>query len=150
MTDYKELVNELRTTERICRDRMDGQVMIEAADAIEALQAKVERLTKENKELIEDRPEMEEVNGHWEWRKPNGEVLMPKRDEWISVHEVAGLLAEMFGDDCACNINCIDEWLPDYCEFESKCPEPGGVVCWEQYLKHREHRPNVEVQDGND
>ena len=47
-----------------------------AADASEAL-------LKENKELIEDHPEMVEADGHWEWRKPNGEVLMPKRGKWI-------------------------------------------------------------------
>lgn len=44
MTDYKKLVNELRITERICRPRMDGQVMLDAADAIEALQAEVPKL----------------------------------------------------------------------------------------------------------
>lgn len=32
---YDELVKELRDTERICRDRMDGTVMLQAADAIE-------------------------------------------------------------------------------------------------------------------
>jgi hypothetical protein len=44
--------------------------------------AAIEALLKENKELIEDHPEMVEADGHWEWRKPNGEVLMPKRGEW--------------------------------------------------------------------
>jgi hypothetical protein len=37
MTDYSKLVNELRITKRICRPRMDGQVMLDAADAIEEL-----------------------------------------------------------------------------------------------------------------
>lgn len=41
MTDYTKLVKDLRDTERICRDRMDGQVMLDAADAIEALQAQL-------------------------------------------------------------------------------------------------------------
>lgn len=109
MTDYTELVKDLRDTERICRDRMDGQVMLDAADAIEALQAE-----------------------------------LPKRGEWNN-HEVACLLAEMFGDDCACNLNGIDEWLPQYCEFaETCCPNPVGVACWEQFLKHR---ANMEVQE---
>lgn len=45
MTDYTELVNNLRLTERVCRDRMDGQVMLDAAAAIEALQAEVEKWT---------------------------------------------------------------------------------------------------------
>lgn len=30
---YEELIEELRTTERICRDRMDGEVMLRAAEA---------------------------------------------------------------------------------------------------------------------
>lgn len=37
MTDYSELVKDLRDTERVCRDRMDGQVMLDAAAAIEEL-----------------------------------------------------------------------------------------------------------------
>lgn len=37
MSDYTELCRELRNTERICRDRMDGEVMLKAADAIEQL-----------------------------------------------------------------------------------------------------------------
>lgn len=40
--NYEELVKELRETERICRDRMDGEVMLQAADAIEELQQTVE------------------------------------------------------------------------------------------------------------
>ena len=55
-------------------------------------------------------------------------------------HEVACLLAELFGDTCACNFNGIDEWLPDKCEFLDACPDPGGVTCWEQFLKHRAER----------
>ena len=34
---YEKLIEELRTTERICRDRMDGEFMFRAADAIEEL-----------------------------------------------------------------------------------------------------------------
>lgn len=41
MTDYTKLVAALRDTERVCRDRMDGQVMLDAAAAIEALQAQL-------------------------------------------------------------------------------------------------------------
>lgn len=57
--------------------------------------------------------------------------------EW-NTHEVACLLADVFGDTCACNYNGIDEWLPSVCEFaETECPNPVGVACWEQYAKHR-------------
>jgi hypothetical protein len=52
-------------------------------------------------------------------------------------HEVAEIIAELFGDDCACNFNSIDEWLPFKCELQEACPNPVGVACWEQYLKYR-------------
>ena len=59
--------------------------------------------------------------------------------EWNN-HTVACLLAELFGDTCACNYNGIDEWLPGKCELLDLCPNPVGVACWEQYLKHRAER----------
>lgn len=53
-------------------------------------------------------------------------------------HEVACIIADLFGDTCACNFNDIDEWLPCKCDFVGKeCPDVVGVACWEQYLKHR-------------
>ena len=65
------------------------------------------------------------------------ENLPSAQSEWNN-HEVACLLAELFDDDCACNFNGIDEWLPLKCDFaETCCPHPVGVACWEQYLKHR-------------
>lgn len=58
-----------------------------------------------------------------------------------NAHEVAELLADVIGDDCACNINNNDEWLPLKCDFsETCCPDVIGVACWEQYLKHKENR----------
>lgn len=54
-----------------------------------------------------------------------------------TVHDVAVILASAIGDDCACNINSNDEWLPQLCELQEACPYPVGVACWEQYLKHR-------------
>ena len=59
--------------------------------------------------------------------------------EWNN-HTVACLLAELFGDTCACNYNGIDEWLPEKCEVIDACPNPVGVACWEQFLKHRAER----------
>jgi len=59
--------------------------------------------------------------------------------EWNN-HTVACLLAELFGDACACNYNGIDEWLPEKCEVIDACPNPVGVACWEQFLKHRAER----------
>ena len=59
-------------------------------------------------------------------------------------HEVACIIAELFGDDCACNFNGIDEWLPMKCDFaDNVCPRTVGVACWEQYLKYREERDGV-------
>lgn len=63
-----------------------------------------------------------------------------KKDEWTT-HEVACLLAEVMGDDCACNVNGNDEWLPFVCEFaETTCPDVAGVACWEQWLVHRKEK----------
>jgi hypothetical protein len=100
MTDYTELFEALRhcagdihNCQSGCKYAEKGSMychgflQLDAADAIEALQAEVERLTTENKELAADRPEMVEADGHWEWRKPNGEVLMPKRGEWILTND---------------------------------------------------------------
>ena len=93
MTDYTKLVEALRcenTGDDECGSSdcpywsglgcMDGQLMEDAAAAIDAL-------LKENKELIDDYPEMVEADGHWEWRKPNGEVLLPKRGEIVRCKE---------------------------------------------------------------
>ena len=57
-----------------------------------------------------------------------------------TAHEVAEILADLFGDDCACNYCGIDEWLPIMCELNDVCPDTVGVACWEQYLKHRKNR----------
>lgn len=66
---------------------------------------------------------------------------------WISVKEVASIIADLFGDKCACNNNDIDEWLPKYCEYrDTDCPYPPGASCWEQYLKHLSEKP-VEVKN---
>ena len=73
------------------------------------------------------------------WRKDGfGGLTMPRK--LYTVHEVACILAEAFGDDCACNFNGNDEWLPEKCEVIDSCPEPVGVACWEQYLKWRGYR----------
>ena len=63
---------------------------------------------------------------------------MPRK--LYTVHEVACILAEAFGDDCACNFNGNDEWLPEKCEVIDSCPDPVGVACWEQYLKYKDRK----------
>ena len=59
------------------------------------------------------------------------------KDGLYTRHEVACIITELFGDDCACNFNENDEWLPYVCDFaDTCCHYPVGVACWEQYLKH--------------
>ena len=67
------------------------------------------------------------------------EELSSAQPEWNN-HTIACLLAELFDDTCACNYNGIDEWLPSKCELLDSCPNPAGVACWEQFLKHRAER----------
>lgn len=69
--------------------------------------------------------------------------LPSAQPEWNN-HTVACMLAELFDDTCACNYNGIDEWLPSKCELLDACPNPVGVACWEQYLKHRAERKTDE------
>ena len=66
-------------------------------------------------------------------------ALPSAQPEWNN-HTVACLLAELFNDTCACNFSGIDEWLPEKCELLDSCPNPVGVACWEQFLKHRAER----------
>ena len=66
-------------------------------------------------------------------------ICAAERDgQLYTVHDVAVILANAIGDDCACNINSNDEWLPQVCKLQEACPKPTGVACWEQYLKHRD------------
>ena len=68
-------------------------------------------------------------------RKLKEQIESADAVEGWSNHEVACILAELFGDDCACNYNGIDEWLPMVCDFKDNC-QTVGVACWEQFLKH--------------
>lgn len=61
-----------------------------------------------------------------------------------NAHEVACILAEVTGDDRACNVNGNDEWLPLFCELIDVCPNPAGVACWEQYLKYFDKKSEKE------
>lgn len=69
------------------------------------------------------------------------------KDGLYTAHEVAVILADAFGDDCACNFNGIDEWLPFKCELIESCPNTCGVACWEQYLKYRHCKNEMEVKE---
>ena len=82
MEKHDKLIKKLRDLHRDPRPA-SAEWLFENQVALYDAAAAIEALLKENKELIEDHPEMVEADGHWEWRKPNGEVLMPKRGEWI-------------------------------------------------------------------
>lgn len=66
-------------------------------------------------------------------------VILPSADrpkgEWTTA-EVAELLANIFGDECACNWSGNDEWLPEVCKYaETNCPSPKEANgCWKQFL----------------
>ena len=63
-----------------------------------------------------------------------------------TANEVAEIIADLFGDTCACNFNGIDELLPFKCELLDACPDPGGVACWEQYLKYKDRKEETLVE----
>ena len=66
----------------------------------------------------------------------------------VEVHKVAELFLLSFGGDtCACNFNGNDEWLPYLCELQEACPHPCGVACWEQYLKYRHCKNEMEAKE---
>ena len=68
---------------------------------------------------------------------------------WISVKEAANIIAELFGDDCACNFNGIDGWLPQYCEHAATdCTHTAGTTCWEQYIKYLNKKPDIGMKEG--
>ena len=99
------------------------------------------------KDPIERQAAIDEIKALYEWHDTVTEDrtidhlkrLPSAQPEWNN-HTVACLLAELFDDTCACNYNGIDEWLPSKCELLDSCPNPVGVACWEQYLKHRAER----------
>lgn len=58
----------------------------------------------------------------------------------LSVEAAAELLYAALGyDECACNFNGIDEWLPFFCKYskDGTCPDPEGyLACWIQFIKN--------------
>ena len=45
------------------------------------------------------------------------------KDGLYTRHEVACIIADLFGGTCACDHSGNDEWLPHYCEFaDNVCP----------------------------
>lgn len=57
----------------------------------------------------------------------------------FTINEAAEMLSSLFGDECACNFNNIDEWLPQRCKYcaAGECPNPSDKHgCWKQFLVH--------------
>lgn len=53
----------------------------------------------------------------------------------IPIDDVAEMLADLFGDECACNYNHIDQRLAMGCERDS-CPDDGDYSCWKKYVEY--------------
>lgn len=64
---------------------------------------------------------------------------MEQFEKQLSIDDAAEILYELFGDECACNYNGIDEWLPMRCAYgETMCPSPPKHLdCWRQYVLAR-------------
>ncbi len=61
----------------------------------------------------------------------------------LTLPQAAAMLADLFGDECACNVCGIDEWLPGQCvhTFDGTCPDPEGEhECWRQFLEYYQQR----------
>ena len=78
---------------------------------------------------------------------PKNEMEANMENGLYTAHEVAVIIADLFGDNCACNFNDIDEWLPFKCELVDSCPNTYGVACWEQYLKYRHCKNEMEAKE---
>jgi len=73
----------------------------------------------------------------WKIAYERGKEEGRKKGKWTT-EEVAELLFNACGDDCACNLNGIDEWLPERCKYTQiadECPNPKEKHgCWMQFL----------------
>lgn len=60
---------------------------------------------------------------------------MPSAPHVMTYEEVAQMLSNIF-DECACDVNGNDEWLPQSCKYaETDCPSPKEKNgCWMQFL----------------
>ena len=95
---------------------------------VDALKHDIERYVQMNTELLNDRPELEEISGKWVWKEP-------KRGEWIRVQEV-DIPGEIHpvAFKCMCSM-CRNEYL--FPKIPQYCPECGSM-----------NTAKTEVQDG--
>ena len=72
----------------------------------------------------------------------------PKSEEFFTLDQVAELLHEAFGDECACNFNGNDEWLLQACRFckSDECPDPPDKLdCWREFIRHHNNKPKEDT-----
>ena len=131
MRDYVGLVNDLRITERICRDRMDGEVMLDAATAIEELQAEVKALNAECNIRVKNNMKIQSKNDELraeveKYKRLNNalENLLaedkgPKLGEWIKL-DMHTSMEQYECSACETEIyvpECMGEPMYAYCPY---------------------------------
>ncbi len=75
----------------------------------------------------------------------------PKDEELFTLDQVAKLLYEAFGDECACNFNGNDEWLPMVCRFceSGYCPDPSDKLdCWREFIRQHDKKPKEDHNES--
>ena len=86
-------------------------------------------------------PENEEQAKAYFWARKALQSTLTQPNEPLTLETVAEILAENFGDECACNFNGNDEWLPEVCQYENTCPNPPERLgCWMEFLRHKYRR----------
>ena len=69
-------------------------------------------------------------------------TLPQPSNEPLTLEWVAKVLAEQCRDECACNLNGNDEWLPMVCQYQAACPDPHEHLgCWMELLRRKYRRP---------
>ena len=87
-------------------------------------------------------PENEEQAKAYFWARKALQSTLTQPNEPLTLELVAEILAEQFGDECACNFNGNDEWLPMMCHYGDVCPDPPEHLgCWMELLRNKYCRP---------
>lgn len=88
------------------------------------------------------------------WRGEQAEIvpiqIVETTADVVPKSEVAELLRLMFNDDCACNYNGNDEWLPFKCKFAlTDCPMPKERLgCWMEFVEYGLAELKKKYQEG--
>lgn len=91
--------------------------------------------------LIESLWDLQAYKDSFAYRIVLNNIVSAPAVDAIPIDTVAEMLAELFGEECCCNYNGIDEWLPYLCEYSETCPDTiGKNGCWKQLIKHWKER----------